>query len=155
MNKKLLTILFTVSIFANVFLLYKIMINSSTTNLSEKDSNSNICQNDCKENQNKVIQITDENNPIYLEGELKKEAIPTELELGDYWYWLYFDEPYLLMDNSAGVPFYIEKIQILQPESSDFYNFENFVDTMVGVHGHQTWGYAESSVFQVVAVREL
>jgi len=45
-------------------------------------------------------------------------------------------------------------MQLIPSENEDFYNLENFVDKRVEVYGYQTWGYAESSVFQVEAIRE-
>jgi hypothetical protein len=85
---------------------------------------------------------------------LKKESIPAELELGEYWYWIYFEKPVLLVNSASGVPTYVDKMQLIPSENEDFYNLENFVDKRVEVYGYQTWGYAESSVFQVEAIRE-
>lgn len=101
-----------------------------------------------------VIDSTGQGDEIFLYGTLKKEPIPQELELGDYWYWLYFDNPHLLINNASGVPLYVDKIQVNPPENKDMYDIENFVDKKVEVYGYQTWGYAESSVFQAVSMRE-
>ena len=80
-------------------------------------------------------------------GTLKKEPIPTELELGNYWYWLYFDEPYTLEENSAGFPMEIDKMQVNPPvreePGMDIYDGQH-----VEIKGNITWGYAESSVIQ-------
>jgi len=103
----------------------------------------------------KVIDSIGEAEPILLRATVKKEPIPQELELGDFWYWLYFDEPHLLVNNAAGVPMYINKIQANTPIAADFYDIEDFVDKKVEVYGYQTWGYAESSVFQIISLREL
>ncbi|MBW6441403.1 hypothetical protein K0B04_00640, partial [Patescibacteria group bacterium] len=84
---------------------------------------------------------------------IKKEDIPEELELGDDWYWLYFNEPHLLVNNSLGIPIYIDKMQ-LNPPMDDFYDIDEFLNTDVEVYGYQTWGYAESSVFQIEAIRK-
>ena len=103
----------------------------------------------------RVIAEVGEENPTTLIATIKKEVIPPELELGDYWYWAYFGEPYLQVNNAAGVPMYIDKIQLNPPTNQDFYNLDNFTDKKVEIYGYQTWGYAESSVFQVLAIREL
>ena len=102
-----------------------------------------------------VIDSLGEDNPIMLIGTIRKENIPQELELGEYWYWIYFDDPHLLVNNASGVPIYIDKIQVNPPKETDFYSIEEFVDKKVEIYGYQTWGYAESSVFQVVSLREL
>jgi len=102
----------------------------------------------------KEINSTGKNDPIFLYGNLKKEKIPEEFELGDYWYWVYFKEPLLLINNAAGVPIYIEKMQVNPPATKDFYDIDDFVDKNVEVYGYQTFGYAESSVFQIEAIKE-
>lgn len=91
---------------------------------------------------------------IQVKGTIKKEKIPVELELGDYWYWLYFDEPYLLRNNAVGVPIYIDKIELTNPES-DFYKLSDYIDKHILLAAKQTWGYAESSVFEPVAITVL
>lgn len=102
----------------------------------------------------KIINAVGEANKYILEGIVRKERIPAEMELGEYWYWLYFDEPYLLVNNAMGKPMYIDKIQLNPPEDSS-YNLEDYVDLNVEVFGYQTWGYAESSVFQAITLRKL
>ncbi len=104
--------------------------------------------------ESRVIDSVGQNNKIFLYGNLKKEAIPEELQLGEYWYWLYFEEPHFLVNNASGVPMYIEKIQVNPSENVDFYNIDEFIDKKVEIYGYQTWGYAESSVFQTVSIRE-
>ena len=114
-------------------------------------------KNDIVEDVNKetaVIDSVGQENKIFLYGTLKKETVPVELELGEYWYWLYFDEPHLLVNNASGVPLYIDKIQVNPPESLDIYNLDDFTDKKVELYGYQTWGYAESSVFQTMSIRE-
>ena len=101
-----------------------------------------------------VIDSVGQENKIFLYGTLKKESIPEELELGDLWFWLYFDEPHLLVNNASGVPLYIDKIQVNPPEGLDIYNLDDFTDKKVEIYGYQTWGYAESSVFQAMSIRE-
>lgn len=101
-----------------------------------------------------AIEAVGQGNELFLYGDLKKESIPAELELGEYWYWIYFEKPVLLVNSASGVPTYIDKMQLIPSENEDFYNLESFVDKRVEVYGYQTSGYAESSVFQVEAIRE-
>jgi hypothetical protein len=81
-------------------------------------------------------------------GTMVKERIPQELDLGEYWYRLYFNEPYYLEDNASGTPQYVNSLQvILPPESSeDDYPFYEGAQVMIG--GYLSWGYAESRVIQ-------
>lgn len=104
--------------------------------------------------QGSVIKSSGPNEPIFLYGMIKKEEIPEELDLGDYWYWLYFAKPHLLVNNASGVPMYVDKIQLNAPQNTDIYVIDDFIDINVEVYGYQTWGYAESSVFQAEAIRE-
>ena len=88
--------------------------------------------------------------PVALEtfvGTLKKERIPAELELGDYWYWLYFDEPYLLEQNARGIPMDVDKLQVNAPER-EAEGMDIFDGQHVEIKGNIAWGYAESSVIQ-------
>ncbi len=112
-----------------------------------------ICEKNVNE-QTQVIKAVGENNSVFIYGTLKKEEIPQELELGDYWYWLYFEKPLLLVNNASGVPMYIDKIQVLPPQSPELYDVEEFLDKNVELYGYQTWGYAESSVFQINAIKD-
>lgn len=80
-------------------------------------------------------------NYKYFTGTIKKEKIPLELELGDYWYWLYFDEPYLLEQNAAGFPMNVDKIEIYP-----YTEIETFIDKHVTIYGYFSGGYAESTV---------
>ncbi len=94
---------------------------------------------------------------VTLRGIIKKEPIPPELELGDYWYWFYFDEPYLLKNNARGIPLYIEKIEVFPAERQHkgIYDIDEFLDAKVEIYGYQTWGYAESSVIQILSIAQL
>ncbi|HAI62608.1 MAG: hypothetical protein UU64_C0002G0087 [candidate division WWE3 bacterium GW2011_GWF2_41_45] len=94
--------------------------------------------------------VATEETPVALEtftGTLKKEQIPAELDLGDYWYWLYFDEPYTLEETAAGFPMDIDKIQV-NPPSRETEGMDVFDGKHVEIQGNITWGYAESSVIQ-------
>lgn len=112
-----------------------------------------ICEENAKE-ETQVIDAVGANNSVFIYGTLKKEEIPQELELGEYWYWMYFEKPLLIVNNSSGVPMYVDKIQVLPPQSNDIYDVEQFLDKEVELYGYQTWGYAESSVFQINSIRE-
>lgn len=91
-------------------------------------------------------------NYKYFTGTIRKEKIPAELELGDYWYWIYFDEPYLLEENAAGFPMNVEKLQISFAENTNNNKIEEFTDKHVTVHGYLTWGFAESTVIAAESV---
>lgn len=86
-----------------------------------------------------------------IRGMIRKEKIPVELELGDYWYWMYFNEPFLLENSASGIPQYINKIQVVEA-AQNFFTLENFLDKQVEVAGNIGWGYAESNVFNIVAI---
>ncbi|GIW69881.1 MAG: hypothetical protein KatS3mg101_0628 [Patescibacteria group bacterium] len=92
------------------------------------------------------VPVTDQ-EIITFTGTLRKEEVPAELELGDYWYWIYFDEPYRLEQNAAGFPMDVTKLQVNPPKSEEF-NIDAFDGQHVEIKGYITWGYAESSVIQ-------
>ncbi|MBI2414415.1 hypothetical protein HYV31_01025 [candidate division WWE3 bacterium] len=87
-------------------------------------------------------------------GIIKKEIIPKELELGDYWYWIYFDEPYLLKDNASGFPRYVSKIQV-SPSQNIAKDFDEMVNIPVEIFSRKSWGYAESNLFEILAITKL
>lgn len=84
-------------------------------------------------------------------GTIKKEEIPVELDLGDYWYWIYMDAPLLVEDNAQGRPMNFKKIQIESP-TPEVLNLDEFLDKKVEVSGNIGWGYAESNVFNAVSI---
>ncbi|AHB40233.1 MAG: hypothetical protein ACD_24C00158G0002 [uncultured bacterium] len=89
-------------------------------------------------------------NPVALEtfvGTLKKEPIPKELDLGDYWYIIYFDEPYFLELNARGVPMDVNRLEVYPPEREE-QGMDAFDGQHVEIKGSLTWGYAESRVIQ-------
>lgn len=111
-------------------------------------------------------QVTTESNYNYVpekftvRGTLKKEAIPEELQLGDYWYWLYFDEPYLLQGSALGYSTYVDKLQVLPPNRAPEvpnkeYDMDKHDGKRVEIYGYQSWGYAESSLIQAIAIVSL
>ncbi|OGC60548.1 hypothetical protein A3K34_01850 [candidate division WWE3 bacterium RIFOXYC1_FULL_40_10] len=89
-----------------------------------------------------------------FKGTIKKDLIPPELELGDYWYNFYFDEPYLLEESSVGRPIYVNSLQIAEP-TDGFFNLEDFIGKHVQVSGNFGWGYAESTTIESIAITEL
>jgi hypothetical protein len=101
-----------------------------------------------------IIGRSGQNDEFFIYGVLKEEPIPEELQLGDSWYWVYFDEPYLLVENALGVPQYVDKIQVYPSEYVEFYDIEDFVNERVEIYGYLTSGYAESTVFQITSIRE-
>lgn len=89
-----------------------------------------------------------------LIGTIKKEEIPEDLQLGDYWYWFYGDEPILLKSNASGYPVYVEKIQVYPPKH-DMFNIDDYLDKKVQIYGTQGWGYSESTIIQLEAIYDL
>ncbi|OGC46672.1 hypothetical protein A2713_02220 [candidate division WWE3 bacterium RIFCSPHIGHO2_01_FULL_35_17] len=81
-------------------------------------------------------------------GVIKKEQIPADLELGEYWYWFYFDKPFLLENNSYGYPMMINKIQIVA--GTNYKNadekLDEYLDKKLEINGELSWGYAESRI---------
>jgi hypothetical protein len=87
-------------------------------------------------------------------GTLVKEKIPPELELGDEWFWLYFDEPFLNYYSAIGFPVYEHKMQITGSQQSK-YNLDNFTGKHVEIAATLSWGYAESNILVMHAITEL
>jgi hypothetical protein len=102
----------------------------------------------------KVIDGIGEQNAFFLYGTLKKEPIPEEMDLGDFWYWIHFDQPHLITVGASGVPQYINKLQVYPTEFEEIYNLEEFENEKVEIYGYLTSGYAESNVFQITAIRK-
>jgi hypothetical protein len=88
---------------------------------------------------------------IVVKGIIKKEKIPRELELGDYWYWVYFDSPLYVTNNASGEPGYVSKLEVYPPKDNQL--FETFLNTHVEIDGSWTGGYAESSVIQINSLK--
>ena len=90
-----------------------------------------------------------------ITGVLRKEKIDESLELGsEYWYVLYFDEPFLVEENSSGHPMYDKSIQVQKGEKADLVDLEKFVNKRVRIAGNLTWGYSESRVINVLAISD-
>ncbi|OGC45333.1 hypothetical protein A2V49_00810 [candidate division WWE3 bacterium RBG_19FT_COMBO_34_6] len=89
-----------------------------------------------------------------FKGVIKKEEVPKELELGDYWYFLYFDEPYLCTQCATGFPVFMEKIEIWSTGKIPV-NLDNYINKHVITAGTLGWGYAESTIFSAEAIAEL
>jgi len=95
----------------------------------------------------------DSQGKIVVKGIIKKEKIPQELELGDFWYWVYFDSPLYLENNASGEPSYVHKIEVYPPGTIQTAAFEAFLNKHVEIDGSWTGGYAESSVIQIDALK--
>ncbi len=148
MHTKVQTIFpFLISLLILSFLSFIFAVNR--TNFSQ----CNQCTNIDQPQETQIINSLGEDIGQMLIGTIKKETIPEELELGDYWYWMYFEPQALLVNNAFGNPLYIGKIQINPPEAQDIYPIDDFLYKQVEVYGYQTWGYAESSVFQALSLR--
>jgi hypothetical protein len=89
-----------------------------------------------------------------VKGTVRKEVIPEELELGEYWYWFYFDDPYLLVENAVGYPLFIEKLQITDSIYSNF-KIEEYINKHVILNFQLGAGYAESTVMEPIAIMTL
>jgi hypothetical protein len=87
-------------------------------------------------------------------GIIRYEKIPEEMQLGDYWYIMYFDEPYLLEENASGRPVYMKSLEITEFKDG-FHKIDNFINKHVEVSGNYGWGYAESTLIEPVAIAEL
>jgi hypothetical protein len=124
----------------------------------DQNADVNILQNKIDHVLTLVLNKSRSDNPqktIKVRGMVKKEQIPVELELGEYWYWLYFNEPFLLEENATGVPVSIDKIQVLPPWDNESFNIDNFLNIQVEIDGTLNWGYAESKVLQIITLTEL
>jgi hypothetical protein len=92
-------------------------------------------------------------------GVIKKERIPEDLELGEYWYWFYFEEPHLLTENSSGEPVLIDKLQIISYQAFGQSGkvdrvLEKYLNRKMMIEGEFSWGYAESRIIIADGFRE-
>jgi hypothetical protein len=140
-NKILYLIIFILIIFVGWEFIDRGMVQNPTKEISRDSNTSSIEEND--NSQNKIIHK--------IKGIIKKEKIPQELELGEYWYWIYLDEPLLIENNSLGIPMHVEKIQLANT-SMNYVDMTPYLVREVEVSGSIGWGYAESNVFNVVSV---
>ena len=101
-----------------------------------------------------VIDSVGPQETFFLYGTLKKEDTPEEYKFGDFWYWVYFEEPHLLVNNASGVPQYIDRIEVYAPETESAYNIDEFDGKKVEVHGYIISDYTGSVSFQIDAIRE-
>jgi hypothetical protein len=115
-----------------------------------------------------VIKAVGANNPMLLHGKLVKEAVlvqkivesqelieegvEEEEEVEDV-YFLEFENQHLLVNNSTGVPVYIERIQLIPPVNKDLYDMEDFVEKKVEVYGYQNFVLNSEETFQVLSVK--
>jgi hypothetical protein len=91
---------------------------------------------------------------LVFKGILKKEKIPVELELGNTWYWMYFDKPFLLENNASGRPQYMDKLQVI-PSQNNTISIDKLLGKHIQIKGNLTWGYAESNVIQIESISEV
>ena len=157
-NKFVLVLLVLLLISSSVNVFQNYLIEQKLLKMQEESKNRitqvSVAQDDAKEaSQEQIEQYTPDT--FTVRGVIKKEKIPEELELGEDWYWIYFDEPYLLKNNASGWPQYIDKLQIFQPNDTAFYKIDDYLDSPVEIYGYNSWGYAESSVIQVISIAKL
>ena len=79
------------------------------------------------------------------------QKILEDLQLGEYWYWIYLDDPLLVEAIAYGRPVRVEKIQLVTLPKADL-NLEDYIDSKVEISGNITWGYAESNVFRCISI---
>lgn len=104
----------------------------------------------------KSLNLPPNNSQITVQGKIVKETIPAELELGENWYWIYFDTPFFLQDNASGRPQYVDKIQVIpRSEKTNIPTIDTLLNIHVEVVGELTWGYAESRVIQIISTKEI
>ncbi|HLB51810.1 hypothetical protein A3F07_04725 [candidate division WWE3 bacterium RIFCSPHIGHO2_12_FULL_38_15] len=148
----LLLILVSVNVYQNILIDQKLLqLQSETKNrITQVPEVQNKAEEPLQEETDSFIQ-----DKFTVRGVIRKEKIPAELELGEYWYWINFEEPYLLKDNASGWPQYIDKIQLFPPQDTSFYKLDDYLNKHVEIYGYNSWGYAESSVIQVISMTEL
>lgn len=94
--------------------------------------------------------LTPDNTPymaydaVEYTGVIKKEKIPEEYALGDYWYIFYFDKPQII--ETAGGDMMRDSLQI---QASTIDSLEGHLDKKVTVKGRLSYGYAESRIILV------
>ena len=157
-NKFVLVLLVLLLIFSSVNVFQNYLIEQKLLKMQEESKNRitqvSVAQDDAKEaSQEQIEQYTPDT--FTVRGVIKKEKIPEELELGEDWYWIYFDEPYLLKNNASGWPQYIDKLQLVPPQDAAFYKIDDYLDSPVEIYGYNSWGYAESSIIQVISIAKL
>jgi hypothetical protein len=106
-----------------------------------------------------TISVEAPNEILKFRGVVKSDpAYAKENDLPGDWYWLVFDEPYLLKENATGIPMYMNELQIYPIEKGvNIMNktLSDFEGTHVEVAGHLGWGYAESKIIEPVAITSL
>ena len=157
-NKFVLVLLVLLLIFSSVNVFQNYLIEQKLLKMQEESKNRitqvSVAQDDAKEaSQEQIEQYTPDT--FTVRGVIKKEKIPEELELGEDWYWIYFDEPYLLKNNASGWPQYVNKLQLVPPQDAAFYKIDDYLDSPVEIYGYNSWGYAESSIIQVISIAKL
>jgi hypothetical protein len=87
---------------------------------------------------------------ITYEGVIRKEEIPEEYALGEYWYIFYFDKPQIIQ-TAAGD----REVTNLEIQASTIDSFDGYLDKQVQIKGRLSWGYAESRIILADEVNEL
>jgi hypothetical protein len=149
--KSLMTILVAISVINTFIVLILVLFQKNSTFIPVKNNDEIITQIGDED-----IDRSSDPTDLRIRGTIKKEIIPPELDLGDgYWYWFYFDEPFLNKESANGLPMLTEKLQVFPPKDVENYDIENFLNKRVEAFGNMTWGYAESNVIQLIAIRTL
>jgi hypothetical protein len=65
-----------------------------------------------------------------------------------------FDEPYLVWDNSSGLPQYAKDMEVQTTEYLDK-SLDDYLGKHVEIAAEKTWGYAESVILEIKAIRIL
>lgn len=100
----------------------------------------------------KMAANIDWSDAITFTGMIKKEKIPTEMQLpGEFWYWMYFDKPFINRYSMAGEPVNESKLQILKPVDPNV-NIESFLNKHVKVVGKIGYGISESNVIETKSI---
>lgn len=160
-------ILFLFTHFAIIFALYSLITNGfpKEDNLNTAKNSSNLISpnQNCNENANNPNNQLNENSEIYrcmfpsaaekvvTKGQIK--ALPDDRDLGqEKMYFIYFNEPFILWDNATGYPQFMDSLELVSNEENKF-DFEKYVNKEVLIAGELTWGYAESRVIKVQAIK--
>ena len=77
--------------------------------------------------------------PVTFSGVIKKENIPAEYQLGEFWYVFYFDTPQLIESGEGET--YKDSLVI---QASTIDSLEPYLEKNVTVNGRLTWGVAET-----------
>ncbi|MBD3366053.1 hypothetical protein GF360_01780 [candidate division WWE3 bacterium] len=85
-------------------------------------------------------------NSVFV-GILKKERIPEELQLGDYWYQLYLNKAIQPITASGNKDTKLNKLEVYLPEDLNK-NANSYLNVPIQIEGELSWGYAESRIIK-------